>query len=76
MVAGTRGRELTSFASCRPPLQDVVDALSAKAMQEGALGLGTARYLDGAKSSATLPEGAQWRTIRVKFSRCASILKP
>lgn len=48
----------------------MVDALGAKAMQEGALGLGTARYLDGARTSAALPEGAQWRTVHVKFSRC------
>ena len=63
-------------AGRRTPLQDVVDALSAKAVQEGAMGLGTARYLDGAKTSATLPEGAHWRTVRVKFSRCAQCPEP
>lgn len=53
-----------------------MDALSAKALQEGALGLGTARYLEGAKTSASLPEGAQWRTVRVKFPRCSLSLEP
>ena len=47
-----------------------MDELSAKAAQDGALGLGTSRYLDGAKTMAALPEGAEWRTVRVKFSRC------
>lgn len=60
---------------CRCPLQDLVEELSAKALQEGALGLGTDRYMNSAKASAVLPDGADWRTVRVKFSRCSLLCK-
>lgn len=46
-----------------------MEELSARAQQEGALGLGTERYLNSAKANAVLPDGAEWYTVRVKFSR-------
>ena len=61
--------EACSSQTCRCPLEDLVEELSARAQQEGALGLGTERYLNSAKAYAVLPDGAEWYTVRVKYSR-------
>lgn len=59
-------------ACCRPPLQDAVDELAASSKADGSLGNGTDRYLASAQDPGPPPEGAAWRTVRVKFPKYVS----
>ena len=82
MIAIDAGPCLSCLLSCkgstdglpwhgRPPLQDAVDELAAASAADGSLGNGTDRYLASAKDPGPPPEGAGWRTIRVKFPKSA-----
>ncbi len=64
---------LTSCRVChRPPLQDAVDELAAGSEADGSLGNGTDRYLASAQDPGPPPEGATWRSVRVKFPKYVS----
>ena len=46
-----------------------MDEVLAEAESSGALGSSTDRFLDFATRQLQLPEGAEWRTVRIKYYR-------
>lgn len=53
------------------PLEEAVEVAAAVALAEGAFGVGTHRFLtpELAVSTRSLPEGAEWREVTVKYPR-------
>ena len=48
-----------------------MDELAAQTAADGSLGVGTDRYLAATQPAGPPPQGAAWRTVRVKFPKCA-----
>lgn len=49
-----------------------MDELAAGSEADGSLGNGTDRYLASAQDPGPPPEGATWRSVRVKFPKYVS----
>lgn len=55
----------------RAPLDEAAEAVQKAAAAAGALGCSTSRFVGGSgRPDLALPEGAEWREVRVRFPRC------